>query len=395
MYFQSIDDKHTCVGVYKDGRLFFEKMPSDLLRTWKYAGSHDNENIEYGWLYCDGKSLEQACPEDLKSDFKRLHKKLHAFRKSFELAKINFREHCFFDLVPHDFLTEFLDVKTQITQHVFENYEKPAHYEHLKKTEKLLYKIKYQNLNINNKDCKSLFLSSGLRSSAQKALKCAPYIDYNLFGTVTGRLTTRSDSFPVLTLKKELRKLMKPNNDWFLSLDYNGAEIRTFLALSGEQQPSEDVHEWNMQNVFKKEEIYREEAKTMFFAWLYNPDSKAINSNFYDREKLFDTHYKDGRINTVFGRQIKTSDRKAVNYLIQSTTADLVIDRAIEIDRFLRGKKSYISHIVHDEVVIDLDDSERNLVPDIKRIFSENKLDKFMVNLNIGKNYFDLERLNL
>ena len=44
---------------------------------------------------------------------------------------------------------------------------------------------------------------------------------------------------------------------------------------------------------------------------------------------------------------------KAFNYLIQSTTADLVIERATAIDRMLKGTKSFISHIVHDEIVIE------------------------------------------
>ena len=34
-----------------------------------------------------------------------------AGKKAFDIAKINFREHCFFDLVPHDYLVSFLHVK--------------------------------------------------------------------------------------------------------------------------------------------------------------------------------------------------------------------------------------------------------------------------------------------
>ena len=30
MYFQTLDDKTECVGVYTDGRLHFEKMPENL-----------------------------------------------------------------------------------------------------------------------------------------------------------------------------------------------------------------------------------------------------------------------------------------------------------------------------------------------------------------------------
>lgn len=89
------------------------------------------------------------------------------------------------------------------------------------------------------------------------------------------------------------------------------------------------------------------------------------------------------------------SPKKAFNYAIQSTTADLVIDRAIALDEYLDGKKSFISHIVHDEVVIDLADEDRDLIPEMKNIFAKNKMDEFMVNLKAGRDYYNLKTLSL
>jgi hypothetical protein len=242
---------------------------------------------------------------------------------------------------------------------------------------------------------KNLFLNSALRSEAQRLLSRANFIDYNIFGTVTGRLTTRPNSFPMLTAKKELRKLVKPNNDWFLSLDYNGAEVRTLLALSEQTQPEIDIHEWNIYNVFEKPGLNRQEAKTLFFAWLYNPDSEFIQTNYYDREEVLDKYYKGGYINTIFNRHIEVDQRRAFNYLIQSTTADLVLERAVAIDRMLDGKRSFISHIVHDEIVIDFADEDRDMVVQIKETFAKNRLGTFVVNLAAGKDYYDLNRMSL
>lgn len=106
-------------------------------------------------------------------------------------------------------------------------------------------------------------------------------------------------------------------------------------------------------------------------------------------------YYIKDTVNTPMGRAIEVDERKALNYLIQSTTADIVLDRAVAIDKFLHGKKSCVSHIVHDEVVVDLDDSERELVPEIKEIFENNKIDKFLCNLNAGQNYYNLKGLSL
>jgi hypothetical protein len=198
----------------------------------------------------------------------------------------------------------------------------------------------------------------------------------------------------MLTIGKEFRQLIKPQNDWFLSLDYNAAEVRTFIALSGEEQPALDVHDWHRSNLIKKN-ISREEAKVRFFAWIYNPSSSVTDFDLYDRDSMVAKYYSDGAISTPFKRKIKVDKFKALNYLIQSTTSDLVLERAVAIDKFLENKRSFISHIVHDEIVIDLADEERNLSGEIKEIFAKNKLDTFRVNLKAGKDYYNLETLKL
>jgi len=399
MYFQTLDDKTECVGVYKDGRLHFESFPDELRRTWAYAGTHASSAVDYAWLWSEGLSLSEACPTEMQDELARIDRKMRAFYKSFKLAKLDFNEHCIFDLIPQDALLEFCEIKNKITRHVFENWEKPRHYDFLKNSSKLLHKIKYQQLNVDIADCKSIFTSTNNRLGLKKILNGSRTIDYNLFGTVTGRLTTNQGSFPILTMKKDFRRILKPQNDWFVSLDYNGAEVRTVLALSGHEQPSEDVHEWNIQNVFKGFTLTdyptRDEAKVLFFGWLYNPDSTVVKSTFYDRDSLLDKHYENGYIKTIFGREIEVEQRKAFNYLIQSTTSDLVIERAIEIDKMLENTKSHISHIVHDEVVIDLHNDDKPMMQDIKDTFSNNRLGKFMVNLNAGKDYYNLGELKL
>jgi len=395
MIFQALDDKEQCVGIYADGKLYFEGFPDKLTHTWKYSGSLKNTPAQFAWLYAAGRPPEDMCPDEWKEELFAVQRKLRAYKKSFVLGKIDLHSHCFFDLIPQDFLLRFCEIKNRITAHVFETVERPANYEHLDACQRLLHKIKHQNLNVNPEDCKNLFVNTSLRTECQKILKGHHYINYNLFGTITGRLASYPESFPILTMKKELRRLIKPRNDWFLSLDYNGAEARTLLALSGEEQPTEDIHAWNMQHIFKEEKVHREEAKTLFFAWLYNPDSHVINAPAYDRQKILDKHYNGEYINTVFGRIIKVNGWKALNYLIQSTTADLVLDRAVAIDKLLEDKKSFISHIVHDEIVVDFADEDRELVPEVKNMFANNKLGNFRVNLQAGKNYFELDMLKL
>jgi hypothetical protein len=391
MIFQAIDDKTECIGVYVDGKLHFDNFPSNLTKTWKYTGSIKDENVEYAWLYSNGGSLADNCSEELKNDLARVQKKMAAFYKSFKIAKIDLNEHCIFDLVPHDFLLDFCEVKNRITEHVFENFEKPDNYDHLARVQKLIHKIKYQKLNLSMDNCRALFTSTSNRIKAKELLNNYRYIDYNLFGTVTGRLTTCRDSFPILTMKKELRQLVKPTNDLFVSLDYNGAEVRMLLELCGHEQPKEDIHAWNIVNVFKDETLSRDLAKIDFFAWLYNPESDAITSNIYDREKVLDKYYDNGYISTPYGRKIKVEKRKALNYLIQSATSDKVLDRAVCIDKMLEGRKSFISHIVHDEIVIDYHDEDRSMIGSIKEMFEQD----WLANITAGKDYYNLNELKI
>ena len=394
MLFQTLDDKTECIGVYADGKLFFENLPQDLTHTWKITTVDTSKEIQSAWIYSGGKSLQEAAPQDLLEKLEDSTRKLRAYLKAFKLAKVNLREHCFFDMVPKDFLEKYCETKNEISEHVFKKYQKPENYEHLLKVHTLLQKIRAQKLTTDTSDCKNLFLSSVHRKTMNNLLSGDNYIDYNLFGTVTGRLTTMPDSFPILTLKKDFRKIIKPKNDWFVSLDYNGAEVRTLLSLTGEEQPSSDIHDWNALHLFEQE-VTRDECKTRFFAWLYDPSSEAISTELYSKEKALTKWYDGDYVTTPFNRKIKVDERKALNYLIQSTTSDLVLDRAVAIDEYLKDKKSFISHIVHDEIVVDLADDERAILSDVKSIFSSNKLANYMVNLRCGKNYLELKELNI
>ena len=398
MYFQAIDDKTSCVGVYCDGHLIFDEpeMPKSFKnsKTWKHSGSITDDSVKYGWIVSGGKNLHEACPDYLKEKFTKQQKKMLAFKKSFDIAKIDFRQHCFFDLVPHDFLKEFLEIKNQITQHVFENNETPKTYEHLAAVEKLLYKIRYRELKVNVKDCRGLMANFNFRSAANKTLNNSKYIDYNLFGTVTGRLSTYPGSFPILTMGKELRMLVKPQNDWFLALDYNGAEVRTLLSLLGEEQPEHDIHDWNAKNIFDTR-LDRDVAKKRFFAWLYNPRSDDIKSDLYDREKILELYWDNNTLVTPYDRELTVDRDRALNYCLQSTCADTISDRMNKIHAFLQDKKSKIAFSVHDEVVIDVTDDEKKYIPEIIELFSNNKLGKFSATVKAGRDFGNLKRLNL
>jgi DNA polymerase I-like protein with 3'-5' exonuclease and polymerase domains len=228
-----------------------------------------------------------------------------------------------------------------------------------------------------------------------KILGVEPYIKYDIFGTKTGRLTTKKNSFPILTLAKEYRSVMKPKNDRFVEFDFNAAELRTLLALSGKKQPKEDIHEWNVKNVYRGL-VSRKEAKQKIFAWLYNPESKDyLSDRIYDRGLVIKKYFDGAQVSTFFNRTIPADEHHALNYIIQSTTSDLFLRRMIEVHNFLRDKKSFISFCLHDSLVIDFAEEEKHLISEIKQIFSETDLGRFVVNISVGKNFGEMKRIKL
>jgi len=392
MLFQALDDKQECIGIYLDGKLIFDELPDNLTKTWNYSKFLEDRDIEYAKLYCFGKTLSEVCPEHLKERWEEANERMKAFYRSFMEAKVSLRDNCFFDLVPERHLMAYCDIKDRITDYVLRNYEKPKNYDHLLSTLKIATDIKTQNLDI---DASKVTVSPKTRNLLKKVRSSDTYVNYNIFGTKTGRLTTINGSFPILTIKKELRTMIKPQNDCFLELDFNAAELRTVLALLGKEQPPIDLHKWNNKNAYKGI-LTREKAKKRIFAWLYNPNSKdALSEKFYDRGKIKENFFNGKEIETVFNRKIKADDYHAFNYIIQSTSSDLFLEQVSKVHNYLRGKKSSIAFMIHDSLIIDFDRNELNSLKELVRMFSQTRFGEYLVNLHVGKDFGTMKEWKL
>ncbi len=396
MLFQALDNKKDCYGVYCDGVIHLdEAFQSDqLTKTWSYSPFlADLDGVEYAQLYCLGQSLTQVCPAELEEEWSSISSRLKAFLKSFSHAKISLDEHCFFDLVPERFLVEFCEIKNEITEHVIKTHKKPENYEFMKEVVRLTSDISSQAVNIDKKPLKSCLGSAKGRSLWKNFDGISRRIVYNPYGTKTGRLTTIKTSFPILTLAKEHRAILTPRNDWFVELDFNAAELRTLLSLAGEDQPTDDVHIWNVENVYNGK-YDRAKAKQKIFAWLYNPKSKDKRaSKAYKRDEVLEKYWDGTFIKTPFGRTIEADQKHALNYIIQSTTSDVFLDRAIALHKLLSTKKSTIAMLIHDSVIVDLANEDLDMVKEMVNIFSDTKLGSYRVGVKAGKNFGDLRKL--
>ena len=391
MLFQTLDNKRECYAVFCEETLYHYPNNLDLTRTWAYTPHYKSRQIEYAQIWALGASLDDACPEHLKDQWLAINKKAKAFITSFHESKVNLDDVCFYDSVPRKFLLQYNSLKNEITNYVFEHYKKPKNYDFLSDLIVFLNKISKQELNLRIKNLD--FINPKVRASFSKVKDSNKHVVYTPWITATGRLSTTQKSFPILNLNKELRSVILPQNDLFVELDYNSAELRTFLGLLDREQPDDDLHDWIRKNIFK-DRFSREETKRKVFAWLYNPkaSNKKLNA-YFDRDLLLQKYYVDGHIYTPYHRKIKVDEAKALNYAIQSTASDLFLTAAMKIDNMLGEKRSFISFCVHDSLVIDFAKEDKPLIESLISEFSKNVFGEFKTNLSIGKDYGNMRQL--
>jgi hypothetical protein len=393
LLFQALDEKKECVGVYVDGHIIYDHIPDNLSKTWSFSSFLNDKPIEYAQIYVAGKSLEEVCPAQFREEYDLAWSKMRAFYKSFRISKINMEENCFFDLLPEQFVRDLCNVKNKITQYVFENYDKPENYGLQKEIVSLTTDISYQRLNVDLSFLKNKYEDPKFRAFHNKIKKTDPYIKYNPFGTKTGRLTTRKHSFPILTMDKKYRSIIKPNNDFFLELDYNAAELRVLIGLLGMKQPLGDIHDWNINNLYE-DNIGREQAKKNIFSWLYNPNSKDKTlDKHYDRNKVRDEYWDGKCVKNYYKREIESDEYHSLNYIIQSTCSDLIMDRASQVKKMLQGLESKIAFIIHDSIVLDCSKADTQIINDVINEFSATPFGNFLTNVSAGKNFGEMKKI--
>ena len=390
MLFQTFDDKENCFMVYKEAK-FHKTITPTCTQTWSYASYLRDQEVEYASLYVLGRSIEDLCNEGQKETYKDIQAKLKAIIKSSQEVGLDLNKMCLYEIIPKHILKNWATLKNQICENIFAKYEKPVNYDQLLKINKVIADIKQNKLNLNLS--KLLQITIQDKNTYKLISESTQSIEYDMAKTITGRLSTKRGSFPVMTLAKKYRNILIPNNDWLFEMDFNACELRVALFLLGHNQPEEDLHDWNLKHVFKRAKD-RDNAKKRIFSWLYNPnsDDDAI-SKIYDREKLKTLYFSDNKVITPFGREIECDDHHAVNYLIQSTAADLVFEQMYKVWEYLQDRKSFIKFCNHDSIMIDLHIDQEYEFHEVKELFSNTRFGKFKVNCLGGKNWADMKDL--
>lgn len=243
--------------------------------------------------------------------------------------------------------------------------------------------------------------------------------------TATGRLSSTEpnlQNIPTRTeLGKKLRKVFKPGKGRiFLDADYSQVELRVLAHMANDEimieafNSNADIHTISASQVFKVpiEEVskqLRSRAKAVNFGIVYGIsefglaeqiDIKRNEAKQYIEQYLETYHgirdymnniveeaKKNGYVTTLFGRKRyipelssnnymvrKFGDRAAMNTPIQGTAADIMKIAMIKVYNELkeRGLKSKIVLQIHDELIIETLEEEKEEVAKLLKECMEN-----------------------
>tara|TARA_Y100000296_G_C5048104_1_gene193385 strand:- start:172 stop:693 length:522 start_codon:yes stop_codon:yes gene_type:complete len=170
------------------------------------------------------------------------------------------------------------------------------------------------------------------------------------------------------------------------------------LALNQQPQPVNDIHDWHG-SIFNKltdHEMNREEIKRKIFGWLYGPLNVSLGipqvEKHYNKRSILQRYWNGQEIINPFGRKIKADEFHALNALIQSTTSDTFLRRAIAVNKLLEKTNSFTMGLIHDSMIIDFDKNDKGLLDDLIEGFGNTDLGNFKVNVSLGTHFGNMRR---
>ena len=270
------------------------------------------------------------------------------------------------------------------------------------------------------------------------------HTSFNQTVTATGRLSSSDPNLQNIPVRTEegrmIRALFEPGEgyDCLLSADYSQIELRLLAHMSGDEnfidafKRGQDIHARTAAEVFgiPLDEVtpeLRRHAKAVNFGIVYGISDFGLARNlhisrkeagdyisrYFERypgvrafmDKVVAEAHETGYVTTMFGRRrelpaIKSrnfnqrmlAERMAMNTPIQGTAADVIKLAMIAAYRKLReaGLKSRILLQVHDELVLEVKESELETVQAILHEAMEHVVSLFVplsIDVHWGRNW--------
>ena len=136
----------------------------------------------------------------------------------------------------------------------------------------------------------------------------------------------------------------------------------------------------------------------------FNQNNKQLNflnevitdeeSNL-EYKNIYEEFYNNGIISTPFFRNLEVEEKKALNYLLQSTTSDLVLENTHKLLDLFQDKKTFVAFTMHDSVVLDFAKEDAHLIKESVDIFSNTRFGRYLTNIKMGKNFGDMREIDV
>jgi len=236
--------------------------------------------------------------------------------------------------------------------------------------------------------------------------------NFNLTGTVTGRISSSSPNFQQIPKEGKVKKIFcsRYENGYILECDYSQMEMRVMAMMSGDKnlleifRKDKDIYVETASKIFKKspKDITKEERnkiKTLVLGLQYGITSfgvsKQLQISIDEAEKLINEYFKiyprikeynqevynsvlnNGYAEYSVGRrrhfpevnnpyiklfkgQYMRIYRESINAPVQGTASDLCLIKAITFyKKFLINKQTKIVNIIHDSIIFDVHPDEK------------------------------------
>lgn len=269
------------------------------------------------------------------------------------------------------------------------------------------------------------------------------HTDFRQMLTTTGRLSSAEPNLQNIPVRTEEGKSLRAmflarEGHTLVTADYSQIELRVMAHMSGDKFMTQayldgkDIHTSTAAQVFGVDEScvtqeMRRTAKAVNFGIIYGISDFGLAANLKiskaEAKRYIDNYFlkfegvkkyleesvtearKTGSVRSLLGRVRKIpelfsssfvvrqfGERAAMNMPIQGTAADIIKIAMLRVAKALEGKKSRLILQVHDELIVDADNSE---VEEVRRILKEN-MESAMelsvpltVDVGTGKNWLE------
>ena len=269
---------------------------------------------------------------------------------------------------------------------------------------------------------------------------------FNQTVTATGRLSSNNPNLQNIPIRtdngQKIRKAFIPrNNDYIImAADYSQIELRVIASISNEKNMidafvnNQDIHTMTASKIYNvdPENVSREQrgnAKTVNFGIIYGVSafglSQQTDLNRSESKQMIDNYFlnypglkkymsdqidfarNNGYVETIMGRRRylqninsqnnmlrSGAERNAINAPIQGSAADIIKIAMININSEFKKQslKSKMLLQVHDELVFDVHNSEKDMIQDIVKTTMESAVKlkvPLKIDLEFGKNWLE------